>query len=711
MGTERKRVKVLEILKVLEIRERPKTLRLRSLLLGVWLSSVSFVGTTVFSAQPSANPSSPLYMGYLWHLHQPLYWPGFVNASYPRMERAWDTIQRQDQGRQHPNPEKLRDIFSVDDRVHVYQWRMADSLRSLSAHLWSGAQSSYSGSLIENINSLGENYALGYSPQWSHSYRQLANERNSEGQRRLDFVNFTFHHCLAPLLSAETLEMELRLHQFITEQTFGVSSKGYFPTEMAFASHMIPTLKKVGVEWSIIGNNHLARASEDFPVVIGSGGENCDLPNRADQLNPAQGANSYLRFSISRGITPSAPVPFAYVPHRTLYVDPQTGDEHQMVVIPADQGLSWKDGYSPWDLNQVDPILHQVSSLQRPPFFLLAHDGDNAWGGGYSYYQEWVGNLAAQAKSKNIELTTVDTYLRHFPVPANDFVHVESGAWVNAESDFGSPTYINWHWPPSYRGSDGRNIVDPSQGVSDKADFWRVNIATENSVKTAQQLMRLRPRLEHVLNPVYGDTHPVERAWHFYLGGLDSGFVYYGCHGDECERAVEAQTNALVGIKDQLRAKLETDQTGPTLFLPQRHPWNPGQNNFGVQYNYRVTPSLNSNFYVWTYGFDISGIKEVVLRIRYNGESSPPKTKQHQMYTDHPSLGAWETLVMHKRSVESVLKMKPEVLADYYWIEVKKPAKGYADYYIESTDQRGNLTRTPLQHVYVGSGTQSMGPK
>lgn len=642
----------------------------------------------------------PFFMGYLWHLHQPLYWPSAIGANYPRMERAWDTIQRQDQGRKHPQPEKLRDIFSVDDRVQAYQWRMRNALQSIFFQKLSGAQVSYSGALIENISSLGDVSALGYSPQWNQYYRQFYRELNGQGHHRLDFVNFNFHHSLGPLISTETLEMEIRLQQYLAEKTWGSQSRGYFPTEMAFAPQMIPTLKKLGVEWTILGNNHLARSAADFPLVIGSGGENCDLPNRADQLNPAQGSSSYLRLSIDRGVSPSAPIPFAFIPHKARYIDPSTGEIYKIDVVPADQALSWKDGFSPWDLNLTDPISSENSG-GRPAFFLLAHDGDNAWGGGYSYYQEWVRNLSEQAQTKNIAISTVESYLQNFPVPNEDVVHVESGAWVNADSDFGSPQFINWHWPPTYKDSQGKIVVDPSKGVSDKADFWRVHVATENNVKTAQQILYPTPRLEHILNPVYGDTSVVERAWHFYLGGLDSGFVYYGCHGDECERAVEAQTHSLSGIRKLLESRASEDKTGPTLFLPQRHPWNPGGRNFGVQYNYKVTEASNNHFYVWTYGYDFSGINKMTLLVRFNKEKSPQYKESH-LYENSSLLGSWQKIPLKKRIVETVLTVKPSQMADYYWTEVTEVPAGYADYYIEAEDNLGNRTRTLIQHVYIG---------
>jgi hypothetical protein len=644
-----------------------------------------------------------LHVGYLWHLHQPIYWPAPISTNYPRMERAWETIQRQDKGRPHPNPEKLRDIFSVDDRIAVYQWRLADALRSIAFHDWAGAQVSYSGSLFENVSSLAEVNAMGYSPSWINNYRNYATEKTSNQERRLDMVNFNFHHSLAPLISPETLEIEIRLHQYLMKKNFGTESRGYFPTEMAFSPYMIPTLKKLGIAWTVIGNNHLARSSKDYPVNLGSGGDNCDIPNRADQLNPNQGSSNYIRMKIDRGISPAAPAPFAFYPHKAIYIDPKTGENLTIDAIPADQSLSWKDGYSTWDVGLLDSIKNHSSS-SRPPFFLLAHDGDNAWGGGYSYYQEWVRNFAEQSQSKQIAISTVEAYLKSFPVNPSDIVHVENGAWVNAEGDFGSPHYINWHWPPSYRNTEGRNIVDPSRGVSDKADFWRINIATENSVKTAEQISEKKLRLEHVLNPIYNDTFSIERAWHFYLGGLDSGFVYYGCHGDECERAVEAQTHSLSQIQGELDTNKEKDKIGPTLFLPQRHPWNPGSKNFGVQYGYKLTEFNSNNFFIWTYAFDVNNIKQVKLMIRYNGETSPANRDSH-LYAHSTKLGVWNNIPLNKRIVESVLKVKSQKIADYYWTELKNPPNGYANYYLEGEDQLGNISRSPIQHVFIGKET------
>ena len=58
------------------------------------------------------------------------------------------------------------------------------------------------------------------------------------------------------------------------------------------------------------------------------------------------------------------------------------------------------------------------------------------------------------------------------------------------------------------------------------------------------------------------------------------------------------------------------DSTPPTVFLPQRYPWNPGGTNFGVQYGYKQIVATNSDFWVWTYAYDVSGITNVSLLVR-----------------------------------------------------------------------------------------------
>jgi hypothetical protein len=162
----------------------------------------------------------------------------------------------------------------------------------------------------------------------------------------MDLVNFTYHHAMAALVSDATLLMELQIHQRQMEIFWGTSpsvSRGYFPTENCFSERMIPILKQVGVAWAVVANNHLARSCPDMPLALGSGGENCDIPNKADQLNPAQGAGNYQRLSIDRGCAPSAAMPFSFQVHTARQVDPATGVASTMTIVPAEQAMGWKD--------------------------------------------------------------------------------------------------------------------------------------------------------------------------------------------------------------------------------------------------------------------------------------------------------------------------------------------------------------------------------
>ncbi len=648
----------------------------------------------------SANNS--VHTSWLWHLHQPIYWPDRAPANHAgdHYQNAWDTMQLQDGGFGHP-VEHLRDVFSLNDRINAYQWEPMNTLSAIGWAANSGVQLNYSGALMENIQSLAQAGQY-YGTDW-YTYNRTAHTWTTTGGKpRMDLLNFTYHHALAPLLTDATLEMELRIqqrHMQILWNTPMPPSQGYFPAETCFSERIIPILKKVGINWSVIANNHLSRACPDFPLVLGSGGENCDIPNKADQIN-GNGYN-YNRITIDRGVSPAAAIPFAYQVHYARYVDPNTGAESKLIVVPADQALGWKDSYSTWDLGLMDPI-NAHNDPNKPCFVMMAHDGDNAWSGGYSYYNEWIPNFTSQAVGRGYEPTTVEQFLSEFPPNSNDIVHVEDGGWEYADSDFGSPIFVNWHWPPSYTGAGGVNVVDPSTGTSSKADVWRVILATENRVRTAQQISGITPNLDQVRDPgsYSGTPNGIELGWHYYLGGLDSGFVYFGCHDDECWRPVLAQSNACRNVDGYL-GDLSNDHTAPSVFIPQRQPWNPGSANYGVQYSYKVYTPTNTDFWVWTYAYDVSGITNVTLRYRSNGNAHPPTLDEFKTYAGGPDTGAWISQTLTQRSVPSATGLTPQYIADYYYTKVTGLSDTYADYYVSATDSRGNTYNSPIQHVYV----------
>ena len=431
------------------------------------------------------------------------------------------------------------------------------------------------------------------------------------------------------------------------------------------------------------------------------------FPNPADQVNPAQGAANYQRVSIERGCSPTQVMPFGFQVHTARYVDPNTGAASTIMVVPSDQVLSWRDSYGTWDLGMIASIAAH-NNPAHPSLALCAHDGDNAWSGGYSYYNEWVPQMASTAVSDGYEPTTIEQFISDFPPATNDIVHVEDGGWVFADSDFGSPSFINWNWPPSYTDGSGNNVVDPSMGTTDKGDNWRVIIATENRVETAQQISGLSTNIDidQVRDPgsFSGTPNAVELGWHYCLAGLDSGFVYYGCSGDECLRAIVAQSNACRNVDAVIAAHPTADTTPPTVFLPQRSPWNPGGTNFGVQYGYKMTVATNTDFWIWTYAYDASGITNVSLLFRNDG-TNPPASDQFKTYAGGQLTGVWQTNSMTRRVTPPVSGDTPQYIADYYYAQVTGISNAFVDYYVSATDNYSNVYQSPIQHVWVGAGT------
>src|SRR5262249_15228875 len=154
----------------------------------------------VVAQLPALAGTNSVHTTWLWHMHQPIYWPGQRNWGGDHYEAAWDTIQQQNFGRLHPAPEVLSSIFGLDDRIADYPSRARDSLNNLLGYANAGVQMSYSGALMENVQSLGVNGQLGYGANWNSFNQQARGWSTSGGKPRLDLVNFTYHHALAPLV-------------------------------------------------------------------------------------------------------------------------------------------------------------------------------------------------------------------------------------------------------------------------------------------------------------------------------------------------------------------------------------------------------------------------------------------------------------------------------------------------------------------------------
>jgi len=648
---------------------------------------------------------------YLWHLQQPIYWPEQSQWDTYHYQAVWESEYLKNNngnwysdGQQHPLND-LQDIFNKDDRKAVYQWRTKDAVESLLGFSEAGAQVNYSGCLIENVNSLAQAGQWGYSDIWQNNYIDARSWQISGNNPRMDIVGFTFHHSLSPLLSEKVLKKEIQAHRQIYNQTFGTNpyySKGYWPAECSFSERIIKVLVEEGFEWSVIANSHLARTLADYLVNFGTSGCNIDPPNGADKTN-FNGNNWWSGQIDGRGGAFAAP--FCYQAHKAKYVDPNTGTEYIIDVVPMCDLLSYKNGYALMGTDEIETNIAPYNNPSQPSIVLLAHDGDNAWGGGFDYYNNSVPGFAGDAASQGYVPTTIQQFLDDHPVPSDDIVHVEDGSWVNAANDWGHPQFINWFWPMYTQNYE----FDPN-GWTEDARNWAVLVAAENRVVMAENLTG-GTNIADIVSP-NTSSNLAERAWHHLLPGYTSGYMYYGTSLD-MEVKQSLACNLATDFADQvISANQGTDNTPPTVFIPQRYPYNPGGIGFGPTYSYQQHQN-SSDFTVWTFAYDVSGFQSITVKYRLDNDGVNPLTdNDNDTYAGGAGVQGWQTLSMNERifptgnvtgNPEIDFFIIPDYIANEYYVEITGLSDTLVDYYVEAEDTHGNVFKTPIQHVYIGT--------
>ena len=723
--------------------------------LGIYLAGVS-----------NALSNTNVHVTRHWHLHQPIYWPEWnANGSQTnRYQFGWDSLQLKinnlnrypGSAVRHPqnnlvqgDPEGQYDaVFSPDDRVAAYQGRPKSSLSKLlenPALPFAGYSMSYSGSLIENVNSFGRNNAYGYSPNWNQNFIDIRNWRNQSGQRRHDLVGFTYHHSFGPLIPKSVLRKELEIFKEIYWKTWAGQqdksdhSKGFWPSEAAFSRHMVDVLVDLGYEWSIVANSHLSRTAANFSEVAGLGNttSNIDPPNRADQIGPVIPANQWWSGSQDgRGARQAAP--YAYQAHKVKYVNPETGQEKKLTIVPMDDVISYNLGYGSTGTGTIDAEISPFAAdPARPVIVLVATDGENAWGGGYDSWEIATPGFLREAHTKGYEATAIQKFLDDHPVPDSATVHIEDGAWFNAANDWGHPQFVNWLYPPV--STDSTKISNPYtrydfEGPGFAEDFrnWAVLMAGANWMETAEQIYRgingptsvqaWRIQEPYQANGTYNNPNVVERGWHIFLGGFDSGFMYYGDSLDDEVKQSLACNRAIAQVKSFVEANLTNDLVGPSVFKPQRFPWNPGGKGWGPITTYKPVgfngaAPWSSEFYVWTHVYDLNDVQSVRLMVRVDEDGvNPVASNQNETFAGGGEVGTWIEIPMTKRvlprhnptgNANLNFFITPDYMADYYFAKVTDAQVSVGirnkllDYYVEARDSRNNVSKSDIQHVYV----------
>ncbi len=610
------------------------------------------------SKTTSSRNKVPIYISFHWHMHQPIYWP---------YEDVVTTNNR------HVYSFDLLDIFFT--RSGPYTSWPYNSVKAMADNglPHGGAQVSFSGSLIENLNTI-QKAGYGFN-NWSQFYRQGRLLKTALGNSRLDLVSFGYHHPMMPLCDYKDIRKQIQAHREITQKTFGSDvpySKGIFPPENAFAEWMIPALVDEDLEWVFVDNIHFHRAAKSYPWVKG---ENLVPPNPAEQVNIV--TTPWVQLN---GLwAPSKVNAWGCRPHYVRMIDPKTGDTlmtpegkpAKMIAVPTERYMGNEDGRGGFGALNYETVMSQLEAYNTDPnhpiLLVLHHDGDNYGGGTESYYHSNFYNFVQWVKSNPTRFvaTTVQDYLTKFPPAAEDIIHVEPGSWSGADN--GDAEFKKWNGDPN------------EDGYSPDRNSWGVMTAAKNAVVTAE---------ENDAN-----SANTQAAWKYLLCSQTSCYEYWD--GTEmwdshptraCNLAYQEAMKVLGGSFK--------DTTPPTIYKPQREPYNPG----GMEWGPNTEPS---DFEVWTYVYDVSGLKNVTLYYSVAPNQYAPTLEALEQR-------AWLPIQMTAKTIDSQTNPKPLVKAKEYSARIEGVQKALVSYYVEATDNNGNVDKSPMMFVYVGNGQETV---
>ncbi|HRR07765.1 MAG TPA: T9SS type A sorting domain-containing protein [Rhodothermales bacterium] len=608
------------------------------------------------ATQTNSNP--PIYIAFLWHMHQPIYWPG-------------ETVRQTDAANRYSY--RVEDIHN--QRTGPYTWWPKNAIqKAVDAGLANcGASVSFSGSLIENLNGL-EAAGNGNFSNWKTPYRNGVQLKTIRGNPRLDMIGFGYYHPLMGLIEYEDIRRQIQLHKNISASAFGGTySKGIFPPENAFSKRMIPALVDEGIQWALVDNVHFDRAAIGYPWTKNG---NLYEVNKADQVNAdprdwAQLNGLWAPTKISAA--------WGHRPHFAEYVNPSTGQSTRLIVVPTSRYLGNEDGRGGFGALNYDLVMSQLAPYNTDPnhpiLVVLHHDGDNYGGGSEGYYG---GNFQsfvdwAKANPGRFQCTTIQDYLEQFPPNPSDVIHVEDGSWSGADN--GDPEFKKW------------NADWDGTGYSHDRNSWAVITAAKNVLETAQQV---------------NNTHPnLNEAWRHMMTAQASDYWYWD--GTEIwDSAPTRGTNLAIQLADPI-AKSGTDTTPPTIWIPQREAYNPG----GKEWE----KTQASNPEIWTFAYDMSGISSVKLYYRTDKDGiNNLSTKHNETYAGGGDVNEWQVLNMSIVNMpEAKTNPAPLLRAQRYAVTITGLTDVLVDYYVEATDTKGSIKKTDIQHVWIGESSSGGG--
>ena len=374
-------------------------------------------------------------------------------------------------------------------------------------------------------------------------------------------------------------------------------------------------------------------------------------------------------------------------------MDPWTGEIKKIIAVPTGRyegNENGRGGYGAFKPQNVWGSHIAANNNPAKPMLLLCHsDGDNY---GMKNADAWNGQQQAFvdmcAGSADFDYTSVQDYLGMYPLDPNDVIHIEPGSWIGI--DGGTPYYEKWL---SYENRSG-----------EMPDMWSwsVLVAAQNRVFTADDIANSYLSGTRDMNDVeWGLGNDTARAWHFYLNGETSCYWYWDYdRANPWDGNVTRACNLAIGYAQNVIGDKSGDHRGPSIFPPQRTPYNPG----GKMWN--ETTNAASDFQVWSFIDDVSGVQTATLRWRKDNDGNwPISSTENETYAGGPGVGAWQSVAMTADwwpAVKGPQVPAESARAQRYLGTVAGQTNCLIDYYIEAVDTRGNTNRSNIIHVWVG---------
>jgi hypothetical protein len=529
------------------------------LLLLILMSSIIIV-TNSMCASTSINNNNyrvPFYVSWILHIHQPYY---SIDGDLVKLLNS-------------PNcPSWLPSVWS--SRADIYTRYIPWVALNMTGD--EALQVDITGTLIDQLNQLeASKWHNCLYCGWKKLWVKAVHEKTSSGYPRLRILGTGYYHPIFPLIMRtgilDSFREQIIMHRRIVMSNFGVfNTKGFFPIEESFTPKMIPVLRSMGFEWTIVDSEQVLRAT------IGYNSKYEPAPNPYDARNPDPSDWDW-------GVSPQ----LVFRPHVVEY------NGSSIVVFVRYRGISEAEmtGINVDYLISVIKHFEKYNTDPRRPFIMvIVHDGENGfpyqeWGGhhGYQYYInyliEFLHRIHSDPSLSFIKVIGLDEYLEKIYDPRNDtsykysHIWVEPGSWETM-STWGDPVFAMWNYPQI-------NSVDQRR--------WGEYVKALNYYLTVKKYL--------------GNTSETQDILNWIMRGEGSDYYYWDGNEWWDVKALKAFSKAEDLASTLINKYGITDEAPPVIRWAWREPYNP-------------TGSVTIYYQV----YDLNSIRSIYALIYVNGE-------------------------------------------------------------------------------------------